>query len=36
VLLPFGIEPDVLMEWTLKGGVQLPLPIQIADVLAAG
>jgi len=24
------------MEWTLKGGVQLPLPIQIADVLAAG
>ena len=36
VLLPFGIDPDVLMEWTLKGGVQLPLPIQIADVLAAG
>ena len=25
VLLPFGIDPQVLMEWTLKGGIQLPL-----------
>jgi len=25
VLLPFGINPQVLMEWTLKGGIQLPL-----------
>jgi len=25
VLLPFGIDPQVLLEWTLKGGIQLPL-----------
>jgi hypothetical protein len=25
VLQPFGIDPQVLMEWTLKGGIQLPL-----------
>jgi len=25
MLLPFGIDPQVLMEWTLKGGIQLPL-----------
>jgi DNA polymerase-2 len=25
VLQPFGIAPQVLMEWTLKGGIQLPL-----------
>ncbi|MBP7031376.1 MAG: hypothetical protein GYA81_05065 [Chloroflexi bacterium] len=34
VLLPFGIDPEVLMEWTLKGGVQLPLPIQVNEMLS--
>jgi len=32
VLLPFGIAPEVLMEWTLKGGIQLPLPVQAFDL----
>ncbi|HPY33974.1 MAG TPA: DNA polymerase domain-containing protein [Anaerolineaceae bacterium] len=33
VLLPFGIDPGVLMEWTLKGGVQLPLAVQFDELL---
>ncbi|NLA81083.1 MAG: hypothetical protein GX853_10155, partial [Chloroflexi bacterium] len=25
VLLPFGIDPKLMLEWSQRGGIQLPL-----------